>query len=109
MSGMWERGFIEQDERVVGTDGVRHRAQSFPENQPVHYVPVESIMSSPVISLMSVARSPKRPISRNITTRGICVKERRSPACLGLRDLLQPVSVDEFCSPPHRGSPSTVS
>ncbi len=91
--------FIEQDDRVVGivteSDIVR---KVVGENKPVHYVPVESIMSTPVISLderRSITEAAD--LMQHHPTRHLGVlKSGAIVGVLSVRDLLQPVSVDEF-------------
>lgn len=91
--------FIEQNERVVGivteSDIVR---KVVGENKPVHYVPVESIMSSPVISLderRSITEAADLMQHHHTRHLGV-LKSGAIVGVLSVRDLLQPVSVDEF-------------
>ena len=91
--------FIEQNDRVVGivteSDIVR---KVVGENRPVHFVPVESIMSSPVISLdeqRSITEAAD--LMQQYRTRHLGVLHSGAiVGVLSVRDLLQPVSIDEF-------------
>lgn len=91
--------FIEQADRVVGivteSDIVR---KVVGENKPVHFVAVESIMSSPVISLdeqRSITEAAD--LMQHHHTRHLGVLQSGAiVGVLSVRDLLQPVSVDEF-------------
>ena len=91
--------FIEQNDRVVGivteSDIVR---KVVGENKPVHFVPVESIMSSPVISLdeqRSITEAAD--LMQQYRTRHLGVLHSGAiVGVLSVRDLLQPVSIDEF-------------
>ena len=91
--------FVRQNERIVGIvtepDIVR---KVVGESKQPYFVPVESIMSSPVIGI-----DEKRPITEAADlmqqhgTRHLAVMKSGSiVGILSVRDLLQPVSVDEF-------------
>ena len=91
--------FVAQNDRVVGIvtepDIVR---KVVGKSKPALYVPVESIMSTPVIGI-----DERRPITeaadlmQHHHTRHLGVlKSGAIVGVLSVRDLLQPVSVDEF-------------
>ncbi|MET0514217.1 MAG: CBS domain-containing protein [Nitrospiraceae bacterium] len=91
--------FIEKNESIVGIvtepDIVR---KVVGESKQPFFVPVESIMSSPVIGI-----DERRPITEAADlmqqhgTRHLAVmKSGTIVGVLSVRDLLQPVSVDEF-------------
>ncbi len=91
--------FVEQNERVVGivteSDIVR---KVVGENKPVHFVSVESIMSSPIISLderRSITEAADLMQHHHTRHLGV-LKSGSIVGVLSVRDLLQPVSVDEF-------------
>lgn len=91
--------FVEQNDRVVGivteSDIVR---KVVGENKPVHFVTVESIMSSPVISLderRSITEAADLMQLHHTRHLGV-LKSGAIVGVLSVRDLLQPVSVDEF-------------
>lgn len=91
--------FIEQNNRVVGivteSDIVR---KVVGENKPVHCVSVESIMSSPVISLderRSITEAADLMQSHRTRHLGV-VQSGAIIGVLSVRDLLQPVAIDEF-------------
>ena len=91
--------FIEQNDCVVGivteSDIVR---KVVGENKPVHCVPVESIMSSPIISLderRSITEAADLMQQHHTRHLGV-LKSGAIVGVLSVRDLLQPVSVDEF-------------
>ena len=91
--------FIEQNNRVVGivteSDIVR---KVVGENKPVHCVSVESIMSSPVISLderRSITDAADLMQSHHTRHLGV-VQSGAIIGVLSVRDLLQPVAIDEF-------------
>ena len=91
--------FIEQNDRVIGivteSDIVR---KVVGENKPVHFVPVEAIMSSPVISLderRSISAAAE--LMQHHHTRHLGVLQSGAiVGVLSVRDLLHPVAVDEF-------------
>lgn len=91
--------FVEQNDRVVGIvtepDIVRKVVGA---SKPPYFTPVESIMSTPVICI-----DERRPITEAADlmqqhhTRHLAVSKSGSIiGVLSVRDLLQPVSVDEF-------------
>lgn len=91
--------FIEQNKRLVGivteSDIVR---KVVGENKPAHGVSVESIMSSPVISLderRQITEAADMMQQHHTRHLGV-VKAGAIVGVLSVRDLLQPVSVDEF-------------
>ena len=91
--------FVEQNQQIVGivteTDIVR---QIVGRDQMPGFVPVISIMSSPVIGIEA-----SRPITeaadlmeRNQTRHLAVMKAGDIVGVLSVRDLLHPVSIDEF-------------
>ncbi len=91
--------FVEHNDRIVGivteTDIVR---QIVGRDQMPGFVPVGSIMSSPVIGIEA-----SRPITeaadlmeRNQTRHLAVMKSGDIVGVLSVRDLLHPVSIDEF-------------
>lgn len=91
--------FVHQNERIVGIvtepDIVR---KVVGESRQAFFVPVESIMSAPVIGI-----DERRPITEAADlmqqhgTRHLAVmKSGAIVGVLSVRDLLQPVSIDEF-------------
>jgi CBS domain-containing protein len=92
--------FIEQNDRVIGivTESDIVRERSWEKTEPVHFVPVESIMSSPVISLderRSITEAADLMQHHHTRHLGV-LKSGAIVGVLSVRDLLQPVSVDEF-------------
>ena len=91
--------FVEQNRRIVGivteTDIVRDVVGM---SLPANCIPVKDIMSSPVIGLDE--RSPITEaadlMERNGTRHLAVLKADRIVGVLSVRDLLHPVSVDEF-------------
>jgi CBS domain-containing protein len=91
--------FVEQNDRVVGIvtepDIVR---KVVGESRPAFYVPVESIMSTPIISIderRSITEAAD--LMQHHHTRHLGVLQSGAiVGVLSVRDLLQPVSVDEF-------------
>ena len=101
MMTQWRVGsvFVEQNDRLVGIvtepDIVR---KVVGENRQPFFVKVESIMSTPVIGI-----DERRPITEAADlmqqhgTRHLAVmKSGAIVGVLSVRDLLQPVSIDEF-------------
>jgi CBS domain-containing protein len=91
--------FVKQKERIVGiiTEPDIIRKVVGAERVP-YYIPVEEIMSSPIIGIDS-----KRPITEAADlmeqhgTRHLAVlKHGAIVGVLSVRDLLHPVSIDEF-------------
>ncbi len=91
--------FVEQDARIVGivteTDIVREVVGA---SRYAHYMLVKDIMSSPVIGI-----DERRPITeaadlmeRNGTRHLAVLKSGDIVGVLSVRDLLHPVSIDEF-------------
>lgn len=91
--------FVEQHDRVVGIvtepDIVR---KVVGEGKPAYYVPVEAIMSTPVISIderRSITEAADLMQSHHTRHLGV-VQSGTIVGVLSVRDLLQPVAVDEF-------------
>ncbi len=91
--------FVEQNDRIIGivteTDIVRRIVG---RDQMPGFVPVASIMSSPIIGIDAT-----RPITeaadlmeRNQTRHLAVMKSGNIVGVLSVRDLLHPVSIDEF-------------
>lgn len=91
--------FVEQNARIVGivteTDIVREVTGA---SLPAHLVRVRDIMSSPVVGI-----DERRPITeaadlmeRNGTRHLAVLKSGEIVGVLSVRDLLHPVSIDEF-------------
>jgi CBS domain-containing protein len=91
--------FVEQNQRIVGivteTDIVREVVGT---SRPAHFVHVKDIMSSPVVGI-----DERRPITeaadlmeRNRTRHLAVFKSGDIVGVLSVRDLLHPVSIDEF-------------
>lgn len=91
--------FVEQNARIVGivteTDIVREVTGA---SLPAHLVRVKDIMSSPVVGI-----DERRPITeaadlmeRNGTRHLAVLKSGEIVGVLSVRDLLHPVSIDEF-------------
>ncbi len=91
--------FVRQNDHVVGIvtepDIVR---KVIGESKPAYFVPVESIMSTPVISIderRSITEAADLMQQHHTRHLGV-LKSGAIVGVLSVRDLLQPVSMDEF-------------